>query len=213
MRDAPPILLAALLAIGMLACSERESPVASGSSVVEGTYINEYFGLTLSIPDGWFVASEDTGQFMREVGEDVLAGDDAMLKAAVEASKKTTFQLLLLSEFEMGAAVQFNPSLILMAECLSHMPGIKSGGDYLFHVATMLVQTQLPYELTKDAYRVPLGDREWYRADFVINQPEMPIQQSYLATKHDKFVLGVILSAATSEQIAALERIANSIKL
>jgi hypothetical protein len=213
MRDVPHILLAALLAIGTLACSEPESPVASGSQVVAGSYTNEYFGLTLSIPDGWFVASEDTAQFMRETGEDVAIGDDATLKAAVEASKKTTFQLLTLSEFEMGAAVEFNPNLILMAERVSHVPGIKSGGDYLFHTSKMLLRTQLPYELTKESYPTQLGGREWYRADFIIAQPEMPIEQSYFAAKQEDWVLVIILSAATQEQMVALEGIADSISL
>lgn len=213
MRDAQSFLLAALLAIGILACSERESPVASGSRVAAGLYTNEYFGLTLPIPDGWFVASEDTARFMMEIGEEVAVGDDATLKAAVEASKTTTFQLLTLSEFEMGAAVDFNPNLILMAERVSHVPGIKSGSDYLFHTSKMLLRTQLPYELTKETYSTQLGGREWYRADFIIAQPEMPIEQTYLATKLEDFVLVIILSAATRDQMAALERIADSMSM
>lgn len=214
MRHAQPVLLLAFLAIGMFACRSKESPVAPGSSVVsEGTYTNEYFGLTLSIPDGWFVASKDSEQFIRDVGEDLATGDDTALKAAVESSKKTTFQLLTLSEFEMGATVEFNPSLILMAERVSHVPGIKSGKDYLFHSSKVLLRTQLPYELTKDAYPTRLGDREWYRADFVINQPQMPIDQSYFAAKQEDFVLVVILSAATKEQMVTLRRIADSIAL
>ncbi len=213
MRRMQPTLLAAFLAIGMLACGDRGSPVASGSSVVDGRYTNEYFGLTLSIPDGWFVASDDSEQFMMEVGEDIVAGDDATLKAAMKVSKKTTFQLLTLTEFEMGAAVEFNPNLILMAERVAHMPGIKSGDDYLFHTNKVLLSTQLPYELTKDSYPEQLGGRKWFRADFIINQPSMPIEQSYFATKREDFVLIVILSAATKEQMAALERIAESIAL
>ncbi len=213
MRDAQSFLLAALLAIGILACSEGESPVASGSGVAAGFYTNEYFGLKLPIPDGWFVASEDTARFMMEIGEEVATGDDATLKAAVEASKKTTFQLLTLSEFEMGAAVDFNPNLILMAERVSHVPGIKSGSDYLFHTSKMLLRTQLPYELTKESYSTQLGGREWYRADFMITQPEMPIEQTYLATKLEDFVLVIILSAATRDQMAALERIADSMSM
>ena len=214
MRRPQIALLAAFLAIGVLACGDEEAPVATDSSVVsEGTYTNEYFGLTLSIPDGWFVASRDTQQSMSELGKKLVAGDDATLEAVVEQSQKNTFQLLTVSEFEVGAAVDFNPTLILVAERVSHMPGVKSGRDYLFHARKLLLRSQLPYELIKDTFPTQLGGREWYRADYIVNNPQMPVEQSYFATKHDDFVLVVILSASTKEQMVALERIADSITM
>jgi len=214
MRLARPVVLLACLTTCIFGCGGEGSPVGPGSSaVIQGVFTNEYFGLTLPIPDGWFVASEESEKAIRDAGTAAVVGDDATLKAAVEASKKTTFQLLTLSEFEMGAAVEFNPSLTLMAERVSHVPGIKSGKDFLFHAAKMLLQTQLPYKLMKEAYPTKLGDQEWYRADFVFDQALMSIEQSYFAAKHRDYVLVVILSAATKEQMVVLERIADSIKL
>ena len=45
--------------------------------VVEGVYTNDYLGLTLPIPDGWFVASVETKQHLSDLGEAVAVGDDA----------------------------------------------------------------------------------------------------------------------------------------
>jgi len=208
------ILAVALLAVAASACGETPgSADPQRSFVADGKYTNEFFGLTLEIPDGWAVASDDSQKHVREVGENVAVGDDPAMKAAVEAARKTTFQLLMVSEFPLGAAVEFNPSLILMAERVAHAPGVKSGKDYLYHTSNGLMRTALPYELVREAYPTTLGSEKWHRADFVIRNPHLPIEQSYFAIHRGEFVLSVILSAATDEQMAELERIAGSIRL
>ena len=213
MTQAGVVLPAVVLAMCLCACGVAESPdQPDAAAVSEGAYSNEYFGLTVPIPDGWFVASKDTEEYIQELGKGI-AGDDASVRAAIEASKETTFQLLTLSEFEMGAPVEFNTNLIIMAERVSHLPGIKSGSDYLFHAGKLLLMTQLPYKRIRDAYPMKLGDREWDRADWLIDAPQMPIEQAYLAVKKDDYVLVVILSARSEEQMDALEQIAATIIL
>jgi hypothetical protein len=208
------LLPSALLAICLAACGPAELPaLPTDSAVSNGTYINSYFGLSIPIPDGWFIASTDSEEFLREVGGDALVGDDAMLKAALEASKKTTFQLLTVSEYELGAPVTFNPNLMVLAERVSHTPGVKSGEDYLFHVAKLLLQAALPYEVVRDAHPVQLGIREWSRAQFRLNQPQNPIEQTYISVKKGEYALSMILSAATQEQMLALEQISETVIL
>jgi len=211
MRTVMQRLLAVLLVIHTAACSAPDAPEASSPRVAARTWSNEDFGLTLSIPDGWFVASADTTRYLSEVGGDALVGDDAMLKAAVEVGKQTTVPLLTLTEFEVGAAVESNPCLVLMAERVSHLPGIKSGGDYLFHVNKLLLRAPVPYEPTKPAHPTQLGGREWYRADFTVTQNGKPIAQAYLATKKEDWMFVLVLSATNPTQMAALERIADTI--
>ena len=207
-------LLVGSVGIFVVGCGvDKPDNGPDSGQVVDGVYVNEYFGLTLPIPDDWFVASKDSEEHVREVGERALVGDDAVLRAAVEASQQTTFQLLTLSESEIGAAVEFNPNLVLMAERVSHVPGIKSGADLLFHTTKVLLASQLDYEVTKSPYSTQLGDRKWDRADFIFSVAQMTIRQGFISTKHHDFVVTMILSATTSEQMAALERVASLIVL
>lgn len=235
MRPGTRALLTGLFSICLVGCARQEPAVAPNSTtevatpavatepnakpevqpdaarVTDGTYTNTYFGLTLPIPEGWFVASKDSEEFLREAGEEIAVGSDATLKAALAASKKNTFQLLTVSEFEFGAAVEFNPTLIVMAERVSHVPGIKTGNDYLFHTTKLLLRTQVPYELKQESHPTQLGGVEWHRADFVIKQNH--VQQSYFALKRKDFVLMLILSAATADQMQELEQIAATVGL
>jgi hypothetical protein len=156
------------------------SPFGSGySAVKDGYYVNEYFGLTMVVPDVWSVATEDSEKFMREV----------------------------------GAPAEFSPDLILMAERVSHAPGVKSGKDFLLHTTHMLEKSPLPYRMTRKTHSTQLDEREGYRVEYVIDQPRTKIKQSYLATRHGDYDLIAILSGGTEEQMQNLEDLALTIKL
>jgi len=177
----------------------------------DGKYVNEFFGLSLTIPDGWAVASKETEQSMRDIGKENLSGDDPAREAALEVALRVTFQLLTISAFEMGAAVQVNPTLVLIAERVSHLPGIKSGKDYLFLLSNTLLGGPLPYELTKEPYPIRFAGEEFYRADFALNAPAMTLNQPHIVTIREGFALIVLLSG-TDEYMAELEEIAASLK-
>ncbi len=177
----------------------------------DGKYVNEFFGLSLTIPDGWAVAGKETEQSMRDIGKENLSGDDSAREAALEVALRVTFQLLTISAFEMGAAVQVNPTLVLIAERVSHLPGIKSGKDYLFLLSNTLLGGPLPYELTKEPYPIRFAGEEFYRADFALNAPAMTLNQPHIVTIREGFALIVLLSG-TDEYMAELEEIAASLK-
>ena len=179
--------------------------------VADGVYVNEYFSVKVSVPEGWHVVSKESEEYIRDVGGNIVAGDDAALKAQMEAAQKNVFNLLSVSEFEMGAVVEFNPTFFLVAERVSHLPGLKDGADYLLHSEELLLGSQLPYQLAEGPYPVELGGRQWHRADFFINLPRMRLSQSYVAVKQGDFVLSMVLTAATAEQKAVLEKAASSI--
>lgn len=218
LRPARLATLLVFLALGITACSsdplpgEPDAPdSAAVSGISDGRYTNEFFGLMLPIPEGWSVASDESEAYIMDAGSTVMEGD-AALEAAAEAARKTTFQLLTLSQFEMGAAVESNPMLLLMAERVSHVPGIKNGKDYLFHLTKVLTRTELPYEVIDEARSVTLGDREWYRIQFQVSAAGQDLQQDYYAMKQDDYVLSVLLTA-THDAMPVLEEIAGRITL
>ena len=106
----------------------------------------------------------------------------------------------------------FNPNLTLMAERVSHFPGVKSGSDYLFHISKLLLGSQVQYQRRTDTFLTKLGETEFFRADFSMTLPEMTIDQAFFATKRGDYALSIVLSAATEEQMARLEEIASSIR-
>jgi hypothetical protein len=204
------VALLASLVLVLTGCEVEKGLDLGG--VVDGVYTNKDLGLKLPIPQGWFVADRETQQRMMQAGEAMVASDSPAAKSAVEASKATTFNLLSLSQFEVGSAVEFNPTLVRMAERVSHVPGIKSGADYLFHAAQLLKST-LAGEVTKETHAVQLAGSEWHRIDYRLQVLGRSISQAYICIKRGDYVIAMVLSAGTPEQMTALEQAAASIRL
>jgi hypothetical protein len=90
MRHARFFLLLAFVAFGTFACRGKDASVApDAGTTADGVYTNEYFGLTLSIPDGWVVASKESEQMMREAGENAVVQDNAALRFRRTFRRKT----------------------------------------------------------------------------------------------------------------------------
>ena len=124
----------------LVACTRDPRLAAPDTgSVVAGVYTNDYFRLRLPIPDGWHVAGKETQERLRDEGEAAVAGDDPELERSMDASKEASFWLLLLSKFEVGANMEFNPSLTLMAERVSAAQGVRSSSDYLLAMSKMRI--------------------------------------------------------------------------
>src|ERR1041385_4509317 len=128
-----------VLLLGILGggCRKAQTTTPDDARIANNVYSNAFFGLTLPIPKDWSVANRETLDETQKIGRQMLAKDKGMEKALAVAEKKT-FQLLLISEKPVGAPVTSNPSLILAAERVAHMPGIKTGEDYLFHATKLL---------------------------------------------------------------------------
>ncbi|MEO0458060.1 MAG: hypothetical protein AAF152_15970 [Cyanobacteria bacterium P01_A01_bin.114] len=181
------------------------------AEVEAGKYSNEFFGFTMAFPDAWTIASQETTDGLQDTGAEMLAGDDEALKSSIEAAEKDTYQLLMISEQPVGApTTDFNPNLVVMAEKVSHLPGIKSGSEYLENVSNLLLQTDLPYAAEGEPYEVEIGGRKFHRADFTLSTAGIEIKQSYLATVDKGYALGFILSG-TDDTMSSLDDITQSI--
>ena len=89
-------------------------------------YVNEFFGFSLPIPENWSVQNRDQLEMIKSAGEELM-GDSKEVKYAQKESAKNTYYLLTIFKYELGTPVDFNPSIIIIGENVSHSPGIKSG--------------------------------------------------------------------------------------
>lgn len=96
-----------------------------------GKYVNDFFGLSFSIPQGWAVHGAAEKQAIMERGKEAVeANADARKKAALEAAAVRGAFLLSASKYPHGQqATDFNAQFGLLVERVPTAL-IKTGSDY-----------------------------------------------------------------------------------
>ena len=182
-----------------LAQSEAEPTLPVEASLEPGTYTNHFFEFTLQFPEAWAIADQTVTEEMQEVGLDALAGEDETLRTLGETALVRTYNLLTISPHPLGAPVESNPNLLIIAERVNAAPGVQTGEDYLFHMQRWMEAGQLPYTVLQDPYTVDLGGQTFYRLDASLDLFGVPVRQSYLTTIDSGYALTLILSGYEGE--------------
>jgi len=147
-----------------------------------------------------------------ESGSQLMSGDDPYLNAAVEAAKVNTAYLLTVFKHQLGAAVEFNPSFMIIAENTENLPGIKVGKDYLYHAKKMLTQTQMGYEFEKDMAEKRIDSELFHTLIASLDLGGKTITQEYNTTVKNGFSLSFVCSYTDEDERAELFSIIDNIK-
>jgi hypothetical protein len=201
-----------ILTLFMTCCNQNGKPKNFDYGHTENNkYLNSFFGLGLTLPDNWIVQTKEQTENLSKKGKDLVAGDDKNLKAIINASEVNTANLLAVFQYEVGAAVDYNPSFMLVAENLNNAPGIKTGSDYLFQARKLLKQSQVQYSYIDEEFKIEIkNSQEFYTMNCSIDYMGYKISQVYYSTIKDGFCLSAIISFINDEQKNNLEKIVNS---
>jgi hypothetical protein len=181
--------------------------------VENNKYINAYFNFEMPVPSNWFIQSKEATKNMMETGKKMVAGDDENLQAVFDASEINSAFLLTVFKYEQGAAVEFNPSISIIAENLKNYSGIKSGADYLFHTSRILAQSQVKYEhIDKEFVKEVINGTDFYTMHAEMNFMGQNIKQIYYSAIIKGFSFDVIISYADEDQKNELLSLINAMK-
>jgi hypothetical protein len=195
----------------MPSCSAQENFDYGG--VENNAYTNSFFNFSMNLPTDWVVQSKERVEDITRKGREMVAGKDKNLENAIKAAEVNTAQLLMLYQHEVGAAVDYNPSLVLVAENVGHAPGIKTGADYLFHARKLLENAQIQYNyIDKEFEQVIINGKEFYLMNAHVNYMGYDIKQQYYSTLHKGFCFNVIISYVNEDQQSELEHSVGSME-
>ena len=203
-----------LLLIIIASCNNQGKPKDFDYGRVENNqYINSFFDVKMTVPAGWIIQTKEQMDNLSKVGKELVTGDNSKMKAALKASEINTANLLSVFQYEVGSAVDYNPSLMLIAENIKHAPGIKTGKDYLFQTRKLLEQSQLKYDrLDTESTKEVINGMEFYKMNAEINYMGLTIKQIYYTTILNGFSFNVILSFINDQQKSELAEALNSMK-
>lgn len=176
-----------------------------------GIYRNEYFGMRVVLPDDWHPLDDESRKKVMETGRKMIAGQDKNLQAALDASELDTVNLLMVYKHPQGAPVPFNPSLSCVAEKVSHLPGIKTGRDYLYHVKKGIEASRVSYVFDQNIYSENIGGVTFDAQNMRLSAGPWLIQQKYYAAVMKGYALGFVVTYTTPWEQEALKGILASV--
>jgi len=207
------LIAIALFTLLAVSCSNDSQPKDFDYGTVENnTYQNSFFDFKIDLPTDWVVQTREQLENLAEVGKELVAGDNKNMKAAIKASEINSANLLAVFKYEVGAAVDYNPNFMLVAENLKNAPGIKTGSDYLFQTRKLLKQAQVQYSSIDEEFKKEMiNGQEFYLMNASIDYLGLSINQAYYSTIKDGFCVSAIISFADDKQKMDLEKVINSI--
>ncbi len=190
--------------------------VAGGDKIDAGTVDNgvfksDYFNFSMPLPKEWTVISPEQNKMLMDKGKKVIAGDDKSMQAALDDSVQTTINMITLFKHPLGSPVAFNPSIGIVAEKVSQLPGIKRGKDYLFHVTKLLQASKLNYDISDEIKTVKLGKMDFDVQEMKLSVRNLDIKQKYYSAIVKGYALGIVVSSTTPEDEKLIDEILSKI--
>jgi len=204
-------LLIILSVLNGFICKSQISPADFDYGRVENDkYVNNYFGFEIMLPINWIVQSKEQLANAIETGKNIVIGDDTNMRAVIKASEVNIANLLAVSQYAKGAAVEYNPSIVIIAENVKNTTGIKKGSDYLFHARRWMMQSQFKYDYLDEQFEKEIiSGTDFYKMNAGVNFLGLDIKQIYYTTVLKGFCLNIVISFVNDKQ---KEELLNSIK-
>ncbi len=206
-----PWIVVFLCMIAFDGCAKKNVERIDGGKVEGSQYRNESLRFTLNIPSDWSVQDRQMQEEMRQKGEKMLSGDDKNMQAMFESSKPQLVDLVTIFKYPRGSPVAFNPNLGGVAESVLQAPGVRTGGDYLFHYRRILEASQLKFSFTRDVYTETIGGAEFHVLTTEMSPlPTVVVKQEHYATIRKGYAVAFVLSFTTDQEREALRGILNT---
>ena len=209
-------ILYLIIAISTLSCTSQEKKLPDNfdfGKTESDSYKNDFFEMEISFNPSWIIQDKQQMNNLLESGIEILTGDNENLKSVVKASMVKTAYLLTIFKYEVGSAVEFNPSFIVIAENTENYPGIKNGSDYLFHSKKFLEQSQMEYYFEKDIFKKTIGKSIFHVLEAKLNYMNKTIIQEYITTITNGFSLSFVVSYTNKDERNELYSIIDKVKI
>ncbi|HEX8457065.1 MAG TPA: hypothetical protein VF656_07200 [Pyrinomonadaceae bacterium] len=217
------LLFSALSVWGQAAPHPHDSatPSSQGDSIdsetkpwngrIDGqTYINEYFDLSATVPDGWFIHSKEAVEAVKRRGKGLIKPDDKQTVAAVEQSINRTLFLMTATPYTPGS----RPVIGVQITAEPDPKGVlKTGADYLTQLKLMTTRIKLPFEIVKDIEPVMLAGRDFHVIQFKVLEGGVEKGQRFYATIKKGYALIFITTYTNEDERKATDKIVQMIRL
>ena len=212
-------LLILLLAFSFAGCSTTSTKEVAKDKVISlgknqgNVYTNDFFNMTINIPEKWVVATDEEKNALINKGAEIVAGDDKSKAKQIDLAKLRTVYLLVISAKGMQVQAVDNPNFMVIAEKLSFFQGVKNGSGYLGEVKKQLktLSSTLPYNLDKEVYTEKVGGKDFSVLEATIKSGNVKLTQKYYACVLNGYALSFITTSYEDAGAKSLDGVLKSV--
>lgn len=136
------LVLTTLLLLCFSTQAQTQSP--DDAFIRDGVYYNRFFGFSFTYPKDWIIPDEALNERLKE-----SANEEAARKGNL-AQMKDAYLLLTVSRHPLGTpGIALNPSILVAAEKISHVPGNPNAKDFLLGYRQIKVKQGIPSILSE----------------------------------------------------------------
>jgi hypothetical protein len=201
-----------VFAAAFWACSSKKEEAVNFGQYEDGVYTNSYFGIRVPLPDTWFVMDDESRQALMQQGSKIVSGDNKNIKAVMDAADLKSMNLLAAYAHPPGSAVETNPSIIVVAEKIGHLPGIKRGSDYHYHTKKLMAQSPLSVSYPNEVYEKSIGGVPFDVMEIKYDVPQGANYQKQYCTTMKNYALLVIITYQDDDGLMRLDDILATIE-
>jgi hypothetical protein len=180
-------------------------------SVADSIYTNQFFGMQLTIPEGWRIADKAAAQKIDQQGADLVAGDSAERRARLREAASKNINLLTMGKVIPVDGVSESALLIVGAEAVPTWL-IKTPQEYISQARRLLQSSAMPVKVEEGTRSKTIGGVEFIVLDVSSEQPGGLVKQHYYATLKKGYALFIISTYASNHSSEAIEEVLKSVK-
>lgn len=208
-------LLALLLFITVFSCKDdvKNMPLNFDYGKIDNNvYSNNYFNFTLSLNPEWYLIPDSELNNFIDDGLDIISNENKDLKKGLDASKVNLATFFAVFKHEIGANIEFNPSISMNVENLNQFPEIITEEAYLDQGRKLLINSGLDIEYSQDVETEVINGVEFKTMKLVNKMNVYPIYQKNYCLLKNGFAINTIISYVETEDRDALIEMIQSLK-
>ena len=191
--------------------TEVPAPVLNYGFSERNTYTNDYFGINITIPEGWTVQSREENSMLENLGRQNSGQTGGTQPASTSIEELQVIYLLVALQLEPGTAVDYNPGIQIIANNLTKSDTAVSATQYIKALAEQF--GRFPNFTLNDAgiSDTTLSGKTlaFMKAETKIG--EVAVKQTYFATIIKNYAVQFTISYTNKQEKEALLKILDTL--
>jgi hypothetical protein len=201
-----------ILACAAMLAVANCGPQGSTSSLADpNVYTDRKFGVTWRVPDGWHILDSAGVQQVRQAGVDAVSNSEEGRRRAAETAINARTVIFSIFEHELGADVDFNPSVAATA---TRIPGgvDASSRSYLENQGRLMSQVSVPVEVLGEPESYVIGGETFDVLHLKMTLGGLDVSQNKYAARHGDFMISITQTYLSDEQHKATDQLLKDIR-